>query len=262
VQDAFTQFLTDMKTAMSPGHERAIIIGELLGKSLAQGLRNSDPGLRAEAVAMQGILLDRLKELGVVPGPVSKYGEQATSALAQGLKNKDPEIRDSAEKAQAILDGIYGTGVVKAGTAGAAAGTAYAGGLNTPATAAAAVSAAQSLWQTVAGTLSNLFNVPVVSFGSVGGSGRLGFTAYQEGTDRVPYTGLFGLHKDEMVIRAPEAEAIRHAQAQSPIVATPVATGVRGDTYVTVQVPGLLRARTPDDVARPMRRLAALGLLR
>jgi hypothetical protein len=92
--DAFDTLIEMLKHQMTPSAEAARLAGQLVSKELAAGLKSKDPEVRAQALAVKDMILDRLGDLA----KAGNVGKNAMAELAKGLESKDPEIRAAAEK--------------------------------------------------------------------------------------------------------------------------------------------------------------------
>lgn len=105
-----------------------------------------------------------------------------------------------------------------------------------------------------AGAVGNFLSDPL---GSIGGL----IPSFQEGTLSAP-GGLAMLHPGEMVIPPDLSDSFRRfLGAPGPSSTTSIQETTSSETNVTVVLPGATRPMGPEDVARPLRRLAALGSL-
>jgi TP901 family phage tail tape measure protein len=235
--DAFATLQGMLKNQMSSTQEAARLAGQLTSTDLAKGLRSKDPAVKAQAIATQKIILERLAELRSAHG----LGQVAMDKLAAGMRSKDPTIRASAAAAVAAVSAVLESLKVPAAKAGADAGDAFAAAVKASALASLKGSEIWALHM----------NSPTPAPKPLPG--------HHSGAWNIPLTGPAFLQAGEMVIRAADAAAVRQGSAVVT-AAGPKATG--DNTYnITVPVTGLLKAVTPEDVARPMRRLASLGYL-
>jgi hypothetical protein len=122
--DAFNAMLEMLKTPETSTQEAARLAGGLTSKALADGLRSHDPAIRAQAIAVKRMILDRLEELRTAKG----IGAAAMDELADGIKSKDHEIRTAAQTAlDTVLSGLEAD--AKARAAGVRVGSLFADGV-------------------------------------------------------------------------------------------------------------------------------------
>lgn len=104
-----------------------------------------------------------------------------------------------------------------------------------------------------AGAVGNFLSDPL---GSIGGL----IPSFQEGTLSAP-GGLAMLHPGEMVIPPDLSESFRRFLGAPSGATTTNIQETSSQTVVNVTLPGATRPMGPEDIARPLRRLAALGSL-
>jgi hypothetical protein len=132
VFDAFDQLKEDIKNALNPKKEQVKLIGELFSKELANGLRNGDPVVRAQAREARTAALNELQDLIASGAPI---GKKTTAALAKGLRSRDPKVRETARQLAKIIDGRFDAAAGPAHSSGVAAGNAFANGVRAAITA-------------------------------------------------------------------------------------------------------------------------------
>jgi phage-related minor tail protein len=132
VFDAFDQLKEDIKNALNPKKEQVKLIGELFSKELANGLRNGDPVVRAQAREARTAALNELQSLIDSGAPI---GKKTTDALAKGLRSRDPKVRETARQLAKIIDGRFDAAAGPAHSSGVAAGNAFANGVRAAITA-------------------------------------------------------------------------------------------------------------------------------
>lgn len=126
------------------------------------------------------------------------------------------------------------------------------------------VSVAQGVWDTVSGIFGAIGDAAAAVGDFIGGVGDAAFgwiPSFQKGTTYAP-EGPAYLHEGEMVIPPDESAALRRffAGPSGGQEYAPVKDVIQGgDVNVTIQAP--MRPLGPEDVARPLRRLGALGIL-
>lgn len=223
--DAFDALTEMLKNPLSRTKEAARIAGQLTSKALAEGLRSNDPAIRAQALATKQLLIDRLTALATSSGAI---GKKAGAELAAGLKSKDPEIRAASLAAKNALDSKMEAAKTSAATAGTQAGTAFA---NSAKTAAAG--------KTIT------INARVV--------GHRAEAGYASGSWRIPNDQMALIHKDEMIIPARPAAAIRAGAASIP----PTAGRSAPNVNVTVNNPTPEPAST--SVKRELQKVMVFG---
>lgn len=122
------------------------------------------------------------------------------------------------------------------------------------------VSVAEGVWNTVSGIFGAIGDAAASVGDFLGGVGDAAFgwiPSFQTGTTYTP-EGPAYLHEGEAVL-PPDLAAQFRAFFGGGRGAEEVAIGPGGDTNITVHLPGATRPMGPEDVARPLRRLAALG---
>ena len=85
--------------------------------------------------------------------------------------------------------------------------------------------------------------------------------SFDVGSYDVPQDMLAMVHKGEMIVPAQEAEAIRRGVSGVRSSSSQSVSGGGGGGSVVVNINGLIRAETPDDIVRPLRRLAQTGFM-
>jgi len=223
--DSFNTLKDMLKNAMTPQQEQLRLHGELLSKTLAQGLRSGDPAVRAQAQATALSITTRLAELSQQGG---KAGRESAKALADALKSKIPEVREAARLAKAAMDAKLQAAKTTASAAGSAAGSAFATGVKSG-----------------VGSGGWTFN------GSFAFRG--GVRALAKGDWNVARDQMAQIHKGEMVVPARPAALLR-AGDTSPI---PGGSGGPGGHTFNIYNP------TPEpasqSVSRELRKLAYMG---
>lgn len=126
IQAAIDQIGTDMENALSSRQERLLLQGQLAGKNITQGLKSTDPVVKAQAQGTVQLISDRLAELGV---DASKLGGQAGKNYANALGDTKPIVASEAAKAASGATTTWDTYAEKANTWGYKTGAAYAAGL-------------------------------------------------------------------------------------------------------------------------------------
>lgn len=127
------------------------------------------------------------------------------------------------------------------------------------------VGVAQGVWDTVSGIFGAIGDAAAGVADFVGGVGDAAFgwiPSFQTGTAYTP-EGPAYLHEGEAVLPPDLAAQFRSffgGRGMMGDEAMPVLEALGGgDTNITVHLPGATRPMGPEDVARPLRRLAALG---
>lgn len=225
--DAFNTLKDMLKNAMTPQQEQLRLHGQLLSKTLAQGLRSGDPVVRAQAQATAQAITQRLAELSQQGG---KAGREAGKALADALRSKNPEIRAAAQAAKAAMDAKLQAAKASASAAGSAAGSAFSTGVRSG-----------------VGTGGWTFN------GSFAFRG--GVRALAKGDWNVARDQMAQIHKGEMVVPARPAALLR-AGDTSPI---PSAGERSGGHVFNVYNPAPEPAST--SISRELRKLAYMGVV-
>jgi len=133
VDDAWLGLLEAIKKPISATRETAKLLGRLVSTKLIEGMKSSDPAVRAQARATKQLILDRLEELEPRAGTLSK---SAMDAVKRGMKSKDPDIRAASTAIyNAAISGPRGLTVEKGKTWGANIGKGLAAGLRSQANA-------------------------------------------------------------------------------------------------------------------------------
>lgn len=225
--DSFNTLKDMLKNAMTPQQEQLRLHGELLSKTLAQGLRSGDPAVRAQAQATALSITTRLAELSQQGG---KAGRESAKALADALKSKIPEVREAARLAKAAMDAKLQAAKATASAAGSAAGSAFASGVKSG-----------------VGTGGWTFN------GSFAFRG--GVRALAKGDWNVARDQMAQIHKGEMVVPARPAALLR-AGDTSPIPGG----GERGGGHV-FNIYNPTPEPASQSVSRELRKLAYMGVV-
>lgn len=219
--DAFDTLTEMLKHQMTPSREAARLAGQLVSKELAAGLKSKDPEVRAQAIAVKDMILDRLQELA----KAGNVGESAMDELNAGLKSKIPEIREAAEAVKAAMEGRLAdleTGAAKAGVAaGAALAVGYLSG-----------------WQ--AGQRDTWWTTPPPIPKPPARGLIRGFAT---GTPFVEHDQLAFVHRGEAIVSAEQNRL----------------GTVGGSLTINLTVQGDLRARDEKDVVRTLQRAAAFA---
>lgn len=121
--DAFNTMLEMLKTPETAAQEAARLAGGLTSKALADGLESSDPEIHAQAIAVKRMIVDRLEEIAKEGGTL---GKDAMSELVKGMNSKDDDIAYASKVAYDAAMSYLNQAKTDAGTAGAAAGAAFA----------------------------------------------------------------------------------------------------------------------------------------
>ena len=126
------------------------------------------------------------------------------------------------------------------------------------------VSVAQGVWDTVSGIFGSISDAAAGVGDFVGGVGNTltgWIPSFQTGSLYTP-EGPAYLHEGEAVLPPDLAEHFRRFfSGGGGDERVPAEAILEGDTNINVTLPGSTRPMGPEDVARPMRRLAALGVL-
>ena len=228
-----------LKNAMSPAKERMRLIGILMSKTLAKGMKSSDPAVRAQAEATKKLAIERLQTMIDEGKPL---GKKAIAAINKGIKSKDPDIRATAKHAKKVLiDGLRPV-VGQAGSLGTRAGDAF-----------------RTAFANAARRQINLhMNL------NVGGYER-GVQQYATGSWRIPKNQLAFIHQGEMVVPAAAANRIREAASAGgydQLAGQSGASGGRQEIHNHLTVTGLVKARTPFEILKQQQRLHDFGVLR
>lgn len=124
------------------------------------------------------------------------------------------------------------------------------------------VDVARGVWDTVSGIFGAIGDAAAGVGDFVGGVGDTltgWIPSFQGGTTFAP-EGPAYLHRGEVVLPPDvSAEFRRFFAGGGDPGRVPAETILEGDTNINVTLPGATRAMGPEDVARPLRRLAALG---
>lgn len=124
------------------------------------------------------------------------------------------------------------------------------------------IAIAQGVWDIVSGIFGAIGKAAAGVGDFVGGVGKTltgWIPSFQGGTAYAPEGPAF-LHRGEVVLPPDvSAEFRRFFASGGDAGRAPAEQILQGDTNISVVLPGATRAMGPEDVARPLRRLAALG---
>jgi hypothetical protein len=242
-RDAIDQAMQELKDGlehpMDLTTEVARITGMLVGDELAKGLRSHDPAVSAQAQATKDLLIARLKE--IQPSALV-VGKQVGDLLAAGMRSKDPDVRKAAQDAKTIISEELARTKQPAGDAGKTAATNLVN--NILATIGAAIPGMRK-------ALTELLS----------GGGK-GITV----TVSAPYAGPGG-HAPPRAAGGPVTADMPYVVGEKgpewfvPQTSGRIVPNAAGSTTynIPVSVTGLIKARTPEDIARPLRQLAQVG---
>ncbi len=250
VDQAMAQLREDMKNAMSPSKIIGRDIGLLVGKTIAKGLRSSDPIVKKQAEGTRALIEAELIETVKAGG---KAGEKIQAELEAKLKSKDPDVRAQAQRTKSLIDAALRASPGK--NPGDVIGDQLASDLASSNTTlgrtayALGRTIAKNLLRGVTGTgvsVSPIYTGPT----TIGGKP---IPVFEKGAWRTE-EGLAYLHRDEMVVPRRESEAIRSGTGAIGNL------GLAGSAApnVTLVMPDA-RNRDPFDVLERARRLAGFG---
>jgi tape measure domain-containing protein len=101
--NALKELRQSLKTQLSPMSEVALLYGELTSKELAKGLASNNPGIKAKAIAIQKLIMERL---AMLPPNAALAGLYTSGALADGLVN--PKAIAALKSALSVIGGLVG----------------------------------------------------------------------------------------------------------------------------------------------------------
>lgn len=203
--DAFDTLTEMLKHQMMPSAEAARLAGQLVSKELAAGLKSKDPEVRAQALAVKDMILDRLQDLA----KAGNVGKNAMAELAAGLKSKDLEIRTAAETVRATVEGRLADIETGAAKAGVASGAAFAAALK---------ASILTGWQ--AGQRDNWWQPSAVT-PSAKAPGRGEIRGFAMGTPFVEQTGIALVHRGEAIVSAEQNRPGAVGQTVNVVVNNP-----------------------------------------
>jgi phage-related minor tail protein len=222
IGSALEQLKEDMKNKLTPKAEVGLRIGQLFSKTLARGLKDSDPVIKAQAKATRALIEDQLIET-IKAGGVA--GQKIQEELEKKLHSKDPAIKAQAQRTKSVIDEALKAEPGK--NPGDVIGDQLAKDLAAANTQLG--KAAYSLGRTIARNLIRGVQGTGVSVPSTNTryAGKA-LPEYASGTGYVPFDQLAVIHRGEIVVPEAPAAAIRAGDA----VLSGVAGSPRGgDTY-------------------------------
>lgn len=238
VGNAMSSLLNLMKNGLSVSGNVALTIGQLLSKDLAAGMRDGRKSVNVEAERVRAVAEDHLAKLIEQGGTV---GKKAAAELARGLKSKDPQVRAEAQRIQAIVNGSFAQPAKTAFPKGQSAGKKFTDGVRSGVNSAAPI----------------VLDVHVRGASNTRGKALGGPVEANQ-----PY--IVGERGYELFVPKVSGEILTHAEAVKAMTTSqPALAGGGGDVHyhIPVEVTGVLAAKRPDDIARPLRQLAATGAL-
>jgi hypothetical protein len=258
VNSAWADLLDGLKNRVGRTQEFARDLGRLLSTRLANGMKSSDPYVKHQAEYTKQLIIDRLEQLAAGG---TRIGKKGMAALAKAMKSKDPDIREAARLILASASKVAPS-KSKATEWGKAIGQGLINGMN--AMAAQVGIAAGNLANVIAAYLKTHSPAklgPLSTLGGPEGWGKAIADYISKGLrENLPdlSTALgTGLNLPTLGHAVP---AMGSTPAYSGFggASAPVVTS--GNVYnISANVTGLIKAKSPLDIARELGRFARNG---
>jgi len=258
IEGAMDDLMWAIEHPMKRAKRTAQVEGDLTGKALAKALRSTNPDVRAEGERVRAVLIAEWEKL---TNRTWDYGKSINQNLARGQKASQHVPVDAAETtATQVAAPFKGLGP-DMWTWGNRAGMSWAKGLT--AATQAAIEAGAGVVRAVGGVFraSSPPTHPLNPMRDIVKWGQATIEAYGtgmlKGAAGLPFGDMFGgLGLTAPVSLVPSMGAL---SAYGGGMASSSSSSVtHGPTY-NVNVQGLIRAETPEDIGRALRRVGRLG---